>query len=48
MLSHDVAYHDLGADYLTRRDPIRRGNQLLRQLRDLGYDIAVTAEPTAA
>jgi transposase len=48
MLSRDEPYHDLGADYVTRRDPIRRGNQLLRQLRELGYDIAITAEPTTA
>jgi transposase len=44
LLHNGVDYTDLGADYYTRRDkPEFRKNQLLRQLRELGYDVELTA-----
>jgi transposase len=38
MLKNGVPYHDLGADYFTRRDRDRRAQYLLRQLQTLGYE----------
>jgi transposase len=36
-------YHDLGADYFTKRvDPERRARHLTRQLADLGYQVTLT------
>jgi transposase len=36
-------YHNLGADYFTKRvDPERRARQLTRQLHDLGYEVTLT------
>jgi transposase len=47
ILDRGVPYEDLGADYfLHRHDPERQANQLVRQLRALGYD--VTIEPVEA
>ncbi|MEU1183935.1 IS110 family transposase [Streptomyces sp. NPDC005820] len=47
MLARNQPYHDLGADYFTRRNsPDRQAAHHLAKLRDLGYQI--TAEPPAA
>jgi len=46
MLDRHQPYHDLGADYFTRRNsPDRQAAHHLAKLRDLGYQI--TAEPPA-
>ncbi|MER7282593.1 IS110 family transposase [Dactylosporangium sp. NPDC000244] len=47
MLTHDVAYHDLGAGYLTERaGTTRQTRRLVTQLNQLGY--AVRLDPIAA
>ncbi len=48
MLTHDVAYHDLGPDYFRNRpDQIQRRKQrLIRELAELGVDTTRLA-PTA-
>ncbi|MEU3283118.1 IS110 family transposase [Streptomyces antibioticus] len=47
MLDRGQPYHDLGADYFTRRNsPDRQAAHHLARLRELGYQ--VTAEPPAA
>ncbi len=46
MLTGDVDYHDLGSDYLARRDPERAARRAIRQLNQLGY--TVTLNPTQA
>jgi transposase len=46
VLNDDVTYHEMGADYLARRDdPTRRQRHLVHQLEQLGY--RVTLEPAA-
>ncbi|MCK9905247.1 IS110 family transposase [Frankia sp. Cpl3] len=43
MLDRDEPYHDLGADYFTRRqDPARHAQRLTAQLNALGYDAVIT------
>jgi len=40
MIDRDQPYHDLGADYFTRRqDPARRARKLANELTSLGYQI---------
>jgi transposase len=46
MLSTGETYHDLGADYYTRRDPERQTRRLVAQLERLGHH--VTLEDAAA
>ena len=46
MLRNGEVYHDPGADYYTRVDPQKAKNKALRQLRSLGYEVALT--PTTA
>lgn len=42
-------YHDLGADYYTRRKPERHKNRAIRQLREMGYDVTLApAKPSMA
>lgn len=49
MLTRDQPYHDLGADYFTRRDdPARRARKLIRQLEAIGYTIHATPPSAAA
>jgi len=46
MLSIGELYHDLGADYIARRDPERHTKRLVAQLERLGH--TVTLEKAAA
>jgi transposase len=48
MLSHDVAYHDLGLDYFHRRpDQVeRRRRRLLHELTELGVDTSTLITPS--
>jgi len=39
MLTHDVDYHDLGGDYLTRRDPEQAMHRIIRQANALGFTV---------
>jgi transposase len=49
MLQRNQPYHDLGADYFTRReDPARRARKLIRQLEAIGYTIQAQPPPPAA
>lgn len=44
MLSDDVDYQDLGADWFERhRDPNREARRLLARLHDLGHDVTINA-----
>ena len=45
ILTRETNYQDLGADYFQRRDRSKTARKLLRQLKDLGYD--VSASPAA-
>ena len=43
LLTNNCDYHDLGADWYVRHtDTDKRRNQLIRQLQDLGYGVALT------
>ncbi len=42
----EVGYHDLGADYIARRDPERQTKRLVAQLERLGH--SVTLQEAAA
>jgi transposase len=42
MLTHDVAYHDLGGDYFDRRDPDRAKRRAIAALHRLGYQVELT------
>ena len=43
MADPDARYHDLGADFYTRRqDPQRHAARLIKQLADLGYQATIT------
>jgi transposase len=42
MLSTGELYHDLGRDYLARRDPERQTRQLVAQLKRLGHTVTLT------
>jgi transposase len=44
MLRDGVEYHDLGSDHFDRRDRSKAIHRLLRRLRDLGCNVAVTSE----
>jgi transposase len=47
VLAHDVDYHDLGPDYLTRRtNPEQRARRLVHELALIGYQTTIT--PTTA
>ena len=48
MLSTGELYHDLGGDYLARRDPERQTKRLLAQLERLGHRVTLEELPTAA
>lgn len=50
LLTHDVEYHDLGADFFDRLTPERLRRYLVRRLSDLGYDVTLTPKqlPAAA
>ena len=44
LLTHDLDYHDLGADHYTRRaDPTRRAQRLTAELARLGYRVTLEA-----
>jgi transposase len=45
MLTTGEIYHDLGADYFTRRDPERRTKRLIRQLEQLRHTVTLTTAP---
>jgi transposase len=46
MLDRGQPYHDLGADYFTRRrDPARHAERLTAQLHAIGYDVVITQRP---
>lgn len=42
LLTHDVEYHDLGADFFDRLHPERLRRYLVKRLHNLGYDVTVT------
>ncbi len=44
MLRDGIEYHDLGSDHFDRRDRSKVIRRLVRRLRDLGCDVAVTPE----
>jgi transposase len=46
MLTDNVAYHELGGDYFTRRDPERAARRAVSRLNELGY--RVTLDPMEA
>lgn len=46
MLTDNVAYHELGGDYFTRRDPERAARRAVTRLNELGY--RVTLDPMEA
>lgn len=46
MLTDTVAYHELGGDYFTRRDPERAARRAVTRLNELGY--RVTLDPMEA
>lgn len=50
LLTHDVEYHDLGADFFNRLQPERLRRYLVKRLSDLGYDVTLTPKqlPAAA
>ncbi|MDT3438742.1 IS110 family transposase, partial [Pseudofrankia sp. BMG5.37] len=49
MLERGEPYHDLGADYFTRRqDPARHAERLKAQLNAIGYDTVITKRPDHA
>jgi len=41
-------YHELGADYLERRQPVAIVDRLVQRLRQLGVDVTVMAEGQSA
>ncbi len=45
MLTADVGYADLGADYYTRRNPDSTKNRAVKQLRELGYHVTLDPLP---
>lgn len=47
MLQTGELYHDLGADYYTRRDPDRLTKRLVRQLEALGHRVTLEAREVA-
>lgn len=42
MLTNDTAYHELGAEYFTHRNPTKARNNALSRLHALGYDVTLT------
>jgi transposase len=49
MFERDQPYHDLGVDYVIRRDdPQRRARKLIRQLEAIGYSVHAEPPPAAA
>lgn len=42
MLTNDVQYNDLGADWFNRRRPEAQANRLFRQLNALGYQVQLS------
>src|SRR5512144_2037015 len=48
MLTTGELYHDLGADYLARRDPERHTRRLVAQLQRLGHRVTLEQAATAA
>lgn len=46
MLRNGEAYTDPGTDFYTRLDPDKTRDKAIRQLKNLGYNVAVT--PIAA
>ena len=45
MITTDVGYTDLGADYYTHRNPDRTKQRALNQLRQLGYHVTLNPLP---
>jgi transposase len=48
MLSTGETYQDLGADYLTTRDPERQTRRLVKQLQRLGHHVTLAEGAAAA
>jgi transposase len=48
MLKANVAYRDLGEDYLDKLNPERYRRYLVKRLEDLGYQVTLTAREEAA
>jgi transposase len=48
MITNDVGYADLGADYYTRRNPDRTKQRALHDLRQLGYTVTLERLPEAS
>jgi len=45
LLTHDVKYHDLGADFFDRLEPERLRRSLVKRLDHLGYSVTLTPKP---
>jgi transposase len=47
MLRDGEFHNEPGGDFYTRRDPDKAKNRAIDQLKKLGYDVTVTAQPAA-
>jgi transposase len=47
MLTHGVPYTDPGGDFYTRRNPDKARNRAIDQLRQLGYTVTLSPQPSA-
>jgi len=45
LIARREPYRELGADYFDRQQPAATANRLVRRLRQLGYDVALTTPP---
>jgi hypothetical protein len=43
MLKDGTFHHDLGADFLVKRDKARVAARLANRIKELGYDVSITA-----
>lgn len=46
VLKKGLPYHELGGDYLDRREPERLTRQLVKRLEQLGHQVTLNAQPT--
>lgn len=47
VLKNGVEYHELGADYFDRLNPVRLTHRLVKRLEGLGFQVLLEARPTA-
>ena len=48
MLTNGVFYQDLGGDFYIRRNPDKTKQRALDQLKQMGYDVTLSLQKTAA